>query len=259
MKRLITICAIPKLLFICLLALTLLPISAYAVLVDLGTAADFAILGSTGVTNTGSSTFVGDVGSSPTPGISGITASMVTGTLYLATDSVTTLAHTDLITAYTEAHNATGGGAGPADLGGALLTPGIYTYAAIAPWTSGTLTLDAQFDPSAQWIFQIGSALTTPASAAVALINGASANNVFWQIGSTLTLGATNAFAGNILAQTSINLGGGSLDGRALAVNGLVSISVAENINVPTNVPEPTTICLLGFGVLSMVRRKKSA
>ena len=223
--------------------------------IDLGTAADFAILGGTGVTNTGTSFITGDVGSSPTSTIIGLTAAMVDGTLYLAADPATTLAHTDLIAAYTAAANATGGVVGPADLGGANLTPGIYTYAAIAPWTSGALTLDALGDSSVQWIFQIGSALTTPATAAVVLINGASANNVFWQIGSTLTLGATNAFAGNILANTSINLGGGTLDGRALAINGLVSISVAENITIP--VPEPATIALLSIGVLSLIRRKK--
>jgi hypothetical protein len=245
--------------FAAIMACACIGAEAQAVLVPMGTAANFAVLGGSGVTNTGSSFITGDVGSSPTSTITGLTPVMVNGILYLAADSATTLAHTDLITAYTAAANALGGAPGPGDLGGALLTPGIYTYAAIAPWTAGTLTLDGQFDPSAQWIFQIGSALTTPASAAVSLINGASANNVFWQIGSTLTLGATNAFAGNILANTSINLGGGSLDGRALAVNGLVSISVAENINVPivATIPEPATLCLLGFGALSLIRRKK--
>jgi hypothetical protein len=76
----------------------------------------------------------------------------------------------------------------------------------LAPWTAGTLTLDGQFNPSAQWILQIGTAMTTPADAAVSLINSASANNVFWQIGSSLTLGANSAFAGNIIANASITL-----------------------------------------------------
>lgn len=247
MKKIITTCLV--------LGLMLAMGTSQATPISLGTAANFAILGGTGVTNTGTSFITGDVGSSPTPTVTGILPAQVSGTLYLAADPATSAAHTALIAAYTAAANATGGVVGPADLGGATLTPGIYTYAAAAPWTAGTLTLDGQSNPNAQWIFQIGSALTTPSTAAVVLINGASANNVFWQIGSTLTLGATNAFAGNILANTSINLGGGTLDGRALAINGLVSISVAENITVP--VPEPATIALLCLGALSPIRRKK--
>jgi hypothetical protein len=205
--------------------------TAQATIVDLGTAADFAVLGGSAVTNTGTSTFTGDVGSSPTPAVSGITPEMVTGILYLAADDATAAAHTALMAAYTAAHDATGGVTG-GDLGGATLDPGVYTYTSTGTWTAGTLTLDAHFDPSAQWIFQIGTALTTPAGATVSLINGALANNVFWQI-DTLTLGATNTFAGNILAQTSITLGGGTLDGRALAIDGAVTIST-ETINVPT-------------------------
>jgi hypothetical protein len=223
-----------------------------SVVVDLGTAADFAVLGGSGVTNTGTSTFTGDVGSSPTPAVTGITPVMVTGTLYLAANAATANAHTDLITAYNAAHDATGGVAGPADLGGAILAPGVYIYGA-APWTAGTLTLNGTgYSSSAQWIFQIDSTLITPAGAAVALIN-ASANNVFWQVGSSATIGATNTFAGNILAQASIGFGGGTLNGRALAIDGAVTISVAETITIP----EPATMALLGLGAVSLLRKKK--
>jgi hypothetical protein len=248
-----------KLLFICLLVLPLLSISAYATVIDLGTAANFGILGGSGVTNTGSSVVNdGNVGSAPTPAVTGFPPGVVNnGNLYLAASADTNSAHTALIAAYNAAQAATTSGIAPADLGGATLLPGVYTYAAIAPWTSGTLTLDGQSNPSSQWIFQMG-ALTTPAGAAVSLINGASANNVFWQVGSSLTLGATNNFAGNILAQTSITIGGGTLDGRALAIDGAVTISVPETINVPTTIPEPATLCLLGLGALSLIRKKRA-
>jgi hypothetical protein len=155
-----------------------------------------------------------------------------------------------LITAYNVAAGATGGVQGPNDtngLGGVTLTPGVYTYDSAAPWSDGNLTLNGQGNPNAQWIFQIGTALTTPADAKVLLINGASANHVFWQMGSSLTLGANNTFAGNILAYTSISLGGGTLNGRALAINGAVTISVAETMTV--NVPELATGNILVYKV----------
>jgi hypothetical protein len=219
--------------------------------ISLGTAANFAILGGSGVTNADSSTFItGNVGSSPTPAVTGLTAAMVDGILYLDdANSVTASAHADLITAYNAAAGATGGVQGPNDtngLGGATLAPGVYTYDAAAPWSDGNLTLDGQGNPNAQWIFQIGTALTTPADAKVLLINGASANHVFWQMGSSLTLGANNAFAGNILAHTSITLGGGTLNGRALAITGAVTISVAAEI---ITVLEPATGNILVYKV----------
>ena len=236
--------------------------SQAALTIDLGTAADFAVLGGSAVSNSGTSSVItGDVGSAPTSAVTGFPPAIVNGNLYLLADPATAAAHTDLITAYAAAQAATTTGIAPANLGGATLAPGVYTYAGAATWSTAgtTLTLDALGDSSAEWIFQIGSTLITPASATVALINGASANNVFWQVGTSATLGATNTFAGNILADQSITLGGGTLDGRALAVYGAVTISVVETINAPTTVPEPATLCLLGFGVLSMIRRKKSA
>jgi hypothetical protein len=177
------------------------------------------------------------------------------GILYTAADLATAQAHTDLITAYTAAQTASGGTPGPADLGGANLSPGVYTYATTAPWTAGTLTLDGLVNSNAQWIFQIGTGLTTPAGAAVSLLNGALGDHVFWQVGSSATLGATNTFAGNILAQTSITLGGGTLAGRALAIDGLVSITTAETVNIP--VPEPGTLLLLVSGLVSLFASKK--
>ena len=223
----------------------------------LGSASSFGLLGGSGVSNTGSSLINnGNVGSSPTPAVSGFPPGVVNnGILYTVADPVTAQAHTDLITAYTAAQTAPGGTPGPADLGGASLNPGVYTYASTAPWTAGTLTLNALGDPNAQWIFQIGTGLTTPAGAMVVLVNGASPDHVFWQLGSFATLGAGHDFAGNILAQTDITLGGGTLDGRALAIDGLVSITGAETVNVP----EPGTFLLVVSGLVSLFVSKKRA
>jgi len=212
--------------------------------ISLDSAGSFGLLGGTGVSNAGLSEINdGNVGSSPTPAVSGFPPGVVNnGILFTTADPVTAQAHTDLITAYAAAQTAPGGTPGPADLGGVSLDPGVYTYASTAPWTAGTLTLNGLGDTNAEWIFQIGSDLTTPAGATMVLINGASPDHVFWQIGSSATLGAANNFAGNILALTSITLGGGTLDGRALAINGLVSITSAETVNAP----EPGR--LLSFG-----------
>jgi len=239
-----------------LLAITALagfPLQAQADII-LGSAGSFGLLGGSGVTNTGSSVINGNVGSAPTPAVTGFyPAGVVNGFLYLAADPATAQAHMDANTAYTAAKAAPGGTPGPADLGGATLNQGVYTYASAAPWTGGTLTLNGGGDTNAQWIFQIGSTLITPAGAAVVLENGASPDHVFWQVGSSATLGATNTFAGNILAQTSITLGGGTLDGRALAIDGAVTISVAEIVNVP----EPGTFLLLISGLVGLFASKK--
>jgi hypothetical protein len=219
---------------------------ADATSIDLKTAGSFGALAGSGVTNAVAGTVInGDVGSSPTKSISGLLAADVNGILYPAAGAVVVQAKLDLGDAYTAAAGATGGVPGPAELGGATLLPGVYTYTTAASWTfgAGDLTLDANGDSDAQWIFQIGTTLITPANANVLLIRGASANNVFWKIGSSLTLGATNTFAGNILAYTDITLGGGTLNGRALASGGAVSISGAvETINVPNHVPSEPTI-----------------
>jgi type VI secretion system secreted protein VgrG len=132
------------------------------------------------------------------------------------------------------------------DLGGLTLTPGVYFFSSSAQLT-GILTLDGNGDSNARFDFQIGSTLTTASSSSILLINGAQADNVFWQVGSTATLGTDTSFDGSILADQSITVNNGaSLDGRALALNAAVTLH--DNvITVPTDVPEPGSFWLLTF------------
>ena len=197
--------------------------------IDLGSATDFGLLAGSGITNASAGTRItGDVGSSPTPAVTGLTQSQVHGTLYLSSNSATAQAQLDLTTGYNQAAGAScGQDLTGTDLGGLTLVPGVYCFSSSALLT-GTLTLDGQGDSSAQWVFQIGSTLTTATNATVSLINGGANCNVFWQIGSSATIQTNNTFVGNILALTSITLDGGVLNGRALARNGAVTIASQE-------------------------------
>lgn len=195
---------------------------------SLGTAQAFGVLGGSAVTNTGPTVVDGDVGVFPGSSITGFPPGTTTGTIRSA-DAVAQQAQTDLTTAYNEAalatctNNMTG-----QDLGGDTLTPGVYCFDSSAALT-GTLTLDFQGNPDALFIFQTGSTLTTASGASVVIINAVNETcppNVFWQIGSSATLGTTTSFVGNILALTSITMNTGSvLNGRALARNGAVTLA----------------------------------
>lgn len=128
------------------------------------------------------------------------------------------------------------------DLGGLTLTAGVRNFTSSAGLT-GTLTLDAGFDSHARFDFQIGSTLTTASNAVILLINGAQAGNVFWQVGSSATLGTGTSFSGSILANTSITLNtGATLSGRAIALNGAVTLD-----NNMITVPEPASFWLLAY------------
>jgi len=196
---------------------------AAAVPVPLGTADSFVVLAGGGITNTGPTALHGDVGTFPTTTITGAASLTVTGTNHHG-DAVTQQAKSALVTAYNKA-----AGEGPtspidADLTGRRLTRGVYNSASSIGLT-GALTLDAANDPNAVWVFQSGSALTTGSGSRVNLVNGARSCNVFWQVGSSATLGTNSKLVGTVMALQSITLTtGASVVGRVLARNGAVTL-----------------------------------
>ena len=192
------------------------------------------MLGGSTVTNTGTSTtIVGDLGVSPGTAITGLPAGVPTGGTEHLGDPVAAQAEADLTTAYNTLAGMpcdtilTG-----KDLAGMTLTPGVYCYVGVAGQLSGALTLDAQNNPDALFVIQIASTLTTTNSATVTLINGGQACNVYWQVGTSATIGESNMFAGNIVAFASITLmANTNLAGRALARTAAVTLD-ANNVAV---------------------------
>jgi hypothetical protein len=195
-----------------------------AVAPDLGSAASFVALASSTLTNTGPGVFVGDVGVSPGTSVTGFPPGTVrNGTIYEG-GPVPAQAQIDANSAYNNLAGQTCNvDLTGQDLGGMTLTPDVYCFDTSAQLT-GDLVLDAQGDPLAVWVFQMGSTLTTASASTVAVINGGQAVNVFWQVGSSATVGTGTRFNGNILADANITLDtGASLIGRALALNGAVT------------------------------------
>jgi hypothetical protein len=240
-----------KLLTISLVVLSLLGIGAHAqtdtdtVKINLGTADKFALLGGSGISNVSAHSFIiGDVGSSPTPTVTGLKRSQVKGYLYLKSSPVTAKAQTGLTVAYDQAVAAPcGTSLTGQDLGGMKLIPGVYCFASSAQLT-GTLRLDAQGNPNSQWIFQIGTTLTAATNSKVVLNlggNGGRGCNVYWQVGSSATVGKDSTFVGKIMALTSITLNGGVLRGKALARNGAITISAQETVDGPRCVSPDVT------------------
>ena len=168
--------------------------------VNLGTAASFAVLAGTTVTNTGLTTISGDLGVSPGTAVTGFPPGLVSGGTIHAADAVAAQAQADLTTAYNDAAGRSTSATISADLGGQTLVSGVYTGTTLG--LTGTLTLDAQGDPNAVFVFQSASTLTTATSSSVVLINGASSCNVFWQVGSSATLGTNSVIVGTVLALT---------------------------------------------------------
>jgi hypothetical protein len=226
--------------------LALKPLIAYAAQppVDLGTAASFAVLAGAGVTNTGPTVITGDLGTSPSPAVTGFPPGTVHGAIHKA-DAVALQAQQDLTTAYNDAAGRTPVTTIATELGGKTLKPGVYNSASTTFQITGTLTLDAQGDPNSVFIFQMGSTLITASGSKVSFLGGAQACNVFWQVGSSATLGTNSNFTGNILALTSIQVQTGvTMDGRVLARNASVTLDddvITRGTCVASTTPPPTT------------------
>jgi hypothetical protein len=183
----------------------------------------FSVLAGSTVTNTASTTVSGDVGVSPGTAVTGFPPGLASGAIHKA-DSAAAQAQAALTAGYIDAAGRSGGTSVSGDLVGRTLTAGVYKSTSSLA-VSGDVTLDAQGDSSAVFIFQIASTLTTGSGSHVVLANGAKACNVFWQVGSSATLGTYSDFKGNILALTSITITTGvNLEGRALARNGAVTL-----------------------------------
>jgi hypothetical protein len=202
--------------------------------VPLGTAEPFAVLGGTTVTNTGPTILNGDMGISPGSACTGFPApctgggpGVVNGTIHSA-NATSAGAQADLTAAYLNAAGQPVTATVGTELGGTTRFPGVYDSAAGDFGITGTLTLDGQGDPNAVFIFKTASTLVTaagPGASTVVLINGAQSCNVFWQVGSSATLGTNSVFAGNILALTAISATTGAVvDGRLLARNAAVTL-----------------------------------
>ena len=199
-----------------------------------GAAQTYAVLAASTVTNTGPSVIGGDLGLSPGTSVTGFPPGSVVGGAIHAADAAALSAQSSLTTAYNSAagqsctQDLTG-----QDLGGKVLTPGVYCFSTSAQLT-GSLTLNGQGNASAVWIFKAGSTLTTASGSSVVMTSGGSQCNVFWQVGSSATVGTSTSFAGNILALTSITLvDNANLIGRALARNGAVSLGTNNHITLP--------------------------
>jgi type VI secretion system secreted protein VgrG len=228
--------------------------SAYANSVNLGTAGGYAVLAGSTVTNTGPSTLTGDLGVSAGCALTGFPPGSVSGAIN-ACNAASSQAQRDLTTAYNAAM-----GLSPTatltgkNLGGITLTPGVYFFASSAQLT-GTLTLNNLGNANAVFVFQIGSTLTTASGSAVIFSNTLADPNVFWQVGSSATLGTTTQFQGNILALTSITLNSGASIGcgSALAINGAVTLDnnvIGGGCGGRSAVPEPGTMGMLGTGLI---------
>ncbi len=194
--------------------------------VALAGAGTFAVLAGSGVTNTGATTVTGDLGLSPGSAVIGFPPGTVIGTQHV-NDAAANQGQLDLTTAFNDAAGRTlcRTTVTPTNLGGRTLTPGLYWSGTSLEITSGTLTLDAQGDSNAVFIFQSASTLTTTSGLGIVLAGSAKASNIYWQVGSSATIGTGSDFYGTIMANQAVTLDtGATLNGRALARIGAVTM-----------------------------------
>ncbi|MFA5869799.1 MAG: ice-binding family protein, partial [Candidatus Bathyarchaeia archaeon] len=229
--------------------------------IDLGSAGDFVILSKSGISTTGTTSIVGDIGVSPiaATAITGFglimdpsnqfsTSSLVTGNVYAAdyappTPTVMTTAVSDMETAYTDAAGRTSPDhteLGAGNIGGMTLTPGLYKWG-----TGVTIPTDVTLSGSstAVWIFQIAQDLDISSATHVILSGGAKAKNIFWQVAGQATLGTTSVFNGNILCMTAIVLNtGATVNGRLLAQTAVTLDAGAVTVPIDTTAPTVSSV-----------------
>jgi hypothetical protein len=190
--------------------------------VGLGSAASFSVLAGSTVTNTGPTTMFGDLGLYPGTSVTG--EPHVLGQTYV-NDQVAIEAKNALTTAYTNAESRPPSGSAGTQLAGQSFSPGVYNASKSLLLSSGSVTLNAEGNPNAVFIFQIGSTLITGSNTTVSLVNGAQACNVFWQVGSSATLGSGTHFVGTIMASASITANtAATIHGRLLAQTAAVTL-----------------------------------
>jgi hypothetical protein len=208
--------------------------------VPLATAEGYSVLAGTTVTNTGSTVLSDNLGVSPGTAITGFPPGIVGGTVHAA-DGPALQAQSDLAIAYTDATNRQISATLPEQIAGTILEGGVYESWSGKLALDGTVTFDGQNDPNSVFIMKSASTLITGSASKVAFINGAQACNVFWQVGSSATLGTDSTFAGTVLARTSITANNGAtIEGRALALNGAVTLDNNVFIKPSCDVPIPT-------------------